>query len=72
MGFEIENPSLFYRVNLFVNFVDLLWMYSLSQGKLSIPLIWNAKKAKISGTKLIESKKLIEELYDKMKRKTTA
>jgi len=72
MGFEIVNPSLFYRLNLFVNFIDLIWMYSLSQGKFSIPKIWNAKKASISGTKLIESKKAIEDLYDKMKRKTTA
>ncbi len=71
MGFEIENPSLFYRLNLFVNFIDLFWMYSLSQGKLSIPRIWNAKKAKISGVKLSESKKVIQELYDKMKTKTT-
>lgn len=71
MGFEILNPSLFYRLNLFVNFIDLIWMYSLSQGKLSIPKIWNAKKASISGAKLIESKKSIEELYEKMRRKTT-
>lgn len=71
MGFEILNPSFFYRLNLFVNFIDLIWMYSLSQGKLSIPKIWNAKKASISGAKLIESKKLIEELYEKMRRKTT-
>jgi len=72
MGFEIKNPSLIYRVNLFVNFIDLFWMYSLSQGKLSIPKIWNAKQASISGAKLIESKKLIEELYNKMKSKATA
>lgn len=68
MGFEIEKPSLFYRVNLFVNFIDLLWMFSLSRGKLAIPRIWNAKKAKISGVKLIESKKAIEGLYYKMKK----
>ena len=71
MGFEIVNPSLFYRLNLFINFIDLIWMYSLSQGKLSIPKLWNAKKASISGDKLIESKKVIEDLYDKMKRRTT-
>jgi hypothetical protein len=47
-------------------------MYSLSQGKLTIPKVWNAKKAIISGTKLIENKKAIEELYLKLKRKTTA
>lgn len=71
MGFEIVNPSLFYRLNLFINFIDLIWMYSLSQGKLSIPKLWNAKKASISGAKLIESKKVIEDLYDKMKRRST-
>ncbi len=71
MGFEVINPSWFYRLNLFVNFIDLIWMYSLSQGKWSIPKIWNAKKASISGIKLIENKKQIEELYDKMKIKTT-
>ena len=71
MGFEVENPSLFYRLNLIANFIDLFWMYSLSQGKLSIPKIWNTKNAKISGAKLIESKKMIEELYEKLNRNTT-
>ena len=71
MGFEVENPSLFHKVNLIANFIDLSWMYSLSQGKPSIPKIWNAKNAKISGAKLIESKMMIEELYEKLKRKMT-
>ena len=71
MGFEVENPSLFHSVNLIANFIDLFWMYSLSQGKLSIPKIWNTKNAKITGSKLIESKKMIEELYEKLKRKMT-
>lgn len=72
MGFEVINPSLFYRLNLFINFIDLIWMYSLSKGKFTIPKIWNAKKASITGVKLVESKKRIEQLYNKMKRKTTA
>jgi hypothetical protein len=71
MGFEIVNPSLFYRLNLFVNFIDLIWMYSLSQGKLSIPKLWNVKKASISGAKLIESKQNIENLYDNLKSRST-
>ena len=71
MGFDIVNPSLFYRLNLFINFIDLIWMYSLSQGKLSIPNLWKAKKASISGDELIEGKKVIEDLYDKMKNRTT-
>ena len=68
MGFESINPSWFYRLNLFVNFIDLIWMYSLSQGKFSIPKLWNVKKASITGAKLIEKKKLIEDLYEKLRR----
>jgi hypothetical protein len=71
-GFELKNPSLFYRLNLLINFIDLTWMYSLSQGKFSIPKLWNAKKASITGTKLIENKMQLQELYDKIKTKTTA
>jgi hypothetical protein len=71
MGFEIINPSLLYRINLFVNFIDLIWMYSLAKGKFAMPKLWNAKKASITGAKLKESKKKIEALYDKMKTKTT-
>jgi hypothetical protein len=45
-------------------------MFSLSKRKFSIPKLWNAKKASISGAKLIESKKLLEELYEKLKTKS--
>ena len=72
MGFEIVNPSLLYRLNLFANFIDILWMYSLSKGKLSIPKLWNANKASIMGIQLIENKNQIEELYRKMNLKATA
>jgi hypothetical protein len=73
IGFELKKPSLFYRINLFVNFIDLIWMYSVSKGRFSIPKIWIAKKVSIPGSKLIESKDVIEGLYKKMtlKIKTT-
>lgn len=69
-GFEIVNPSLLYRINLFVNFIDLLWMYSLSQGKFSLPKLWKAKKASITGAKLIESKKVLEALKNNLEERT--
>lgn len=53
-GFELQKPSLFYKANLFVNFIDLLWMYSISQGHFSIPKIWSAKMASIEGENLIK------------------
>lgn len=67
LGFELEKPTLFYRLNLLINFVDLFWMYSLSQDKISIPRVWNAKKAGISGARLVESKEAIERLYQKLR-----
>jgi len=72
MGFKIEKPSLFYRINLFVNFIDLIWMYSISQGRFSIPKLWNTKKASITVIKLLENKNQIEELYRILKTKTSA
>ena len=73
-GFELTQPSLFYRINLLSNFIDLLWMYSVSQGKFSIPKLWIASKASIEGGKLIESKETIIDLRNKLttKIKTTA
>ena len=70
IGLEIVTPSLFYRLNLYINFIDLIWMYSLSQGKLTIPKIWNAKKAVISGSSLVAKKEVIEQLYSRMASKS--
>lgn len=66
MGFETEAPTLFYRLNLFVNFIDLFWMYSLSKGKLAIPSVWKARKISISGSNLNNNKEFIASLHKKM------
>lgn len=63
LGFDYETPSLFYRINLLVNFIDLTWMYSVSQGRFSIPNVLKAKKASIVGEKLVASKDLLLELH---------
>jgi len=72
IGFELIDPSLFYRINLFANFLDLVWMYSLSQGKWAIPKVWKAKKVQITGQKLLENKGQLEALYDKLSSKIAA
>ncbi|MBK7231723.1 MAG: hypothetical protein IPH93_05555 [Saprospiraceae bacterium] len=68
-GFDLKRPSLFYRINLFANAIDLIWMYSVSQGRFSIPKIWRASEASIAGSQLIENKNFIEDLYLKMNSK---
>ena len=72
IGFELIEPSLFYRINLFVNILDLVWMYSLAQGIWAIPKVWQAKKVQITGQKLVEHKAQLEALYDKLNSKMAA
>jgi hypothetical protein len=44
-------------------------MYSLSKGKLAIPAVWDAKKAKITGGTLLAHKIKLEKLYMNLKGK---
>lgn len=69
LGFQLEKPSNFYRINLLLNFIDLFWMYSLSKGKLAIPAVWDAKKASITGDALLTQKSKFEGLYQQLKAK---
>ena len=69
LGFEIEKATLFYRINLFINFIDLFWMYALSKGKVVIPAVWDAKKATITGDALLAQKTKFERLYQNLKAK---
>jgi hypothetical protein len=66
LGFQIEKASTFYRANLFLNFIDLFWMYSLSRGKISMPALWEAKKASIQGAALVAQKSKLAALYGKL------
>ena len=68
LGFQIEKASTFYRANLFINFIDLCWMYSLSRGKVSMPALWDAKKASIQGHVLVAQKEKLEALFGKVSR----
>lgn len=63
LGFELKMTSLFYRINLFANCIDLIWMYSVAKGQISIPKIWEAKMASTTGSALIEHKDLIKALH---------
>jgi hypothetical protein len=63
LGFELKQPSMFYRINLFVNMLDLIWMYSISKGYFKIPAVWKAQKAETTGSKLIQQKNNIIKLH---------
>ncbi len=69
LGFQLEKATLFYRINLLINFIDLFWMYSLSKGKITIPAVWDAKKASIKGELLLLQKSKLEALYRRLSEK---
>lgn len=58
-------------MDLSVNFIDLCWMYSVSQGKFALPNLGNARKAWATGERLVEHKPQIETLYNYLKNNTT-
>jgi hypothetical protein len=44
------------------NYLDLIWMYSLAQGKLAFPNLKKIKTASIKGTDLVANKAKLETL----------
>jgi len=57
LGFKISKTNAAEKTNLVFNYLDLLWMYSLSKGKLVFPNLNKIKTAEISGKKLLVNKK---------------
>lgn len=56
LGFSLSETSIAVRINLLVNYFDLTWMYSLSQGRIAFPKISEVKTAEITGSCLVMNK----------------
>lgn len=69
LGFEIQRAGIFEKINIIINFLDLMWMYSIAFGKLKIPNVFRMKSAKIKGKELLLKKAEIENLYHYLKNK---
>ncbi|WP_299459433.1 hypothetical protein [uncultured Microscilla sp.] len=69
LGFHLTKPSLSYRINLLINALDLIWMYSFAQGKIAIPPLLKTQKAAISGDELLKQKPTLEQLMSKIEKR---
>lgn len=69
LGFDVQEGKGFLKFNLYFNFIDLCWMYSYAQGKLSFPNLKEIKKAATTGERLVNNKEKINALYQYLKRK---
>ncbi|MEO1625285.1 MAG: hypothetical protein AAFV25_09005, partial [Bacteroidota bacterium] len=52
--------------NLVLNYLDLMWMYSLSKGKLTFPHLSNIQTATTDGETLLQNKDLLTKLHDRL------
>lgn len=64
LGFKIIPPKSTEKLNIWLNFIDLTWMYSLANNKFTIPRIDKLKSAEISGEALVKKKEAIKRLLE--------
>ncbi len=72
LGFDIHPTGMFEKFNLLLNYLDLLWMYSLAQSKLTFPNLKEIKTAKTTGKRLLDNKAQLTKLYQFLKRKNNS
>ena len=63
LGFAVKQPSVAERLNVYINIIDLFWMYSYAQGKLTFPKLNEIKKAETDGSTLLLKKSYIEQMH---------
>ncbi len=69
LGFTEEKVRMRRRLLFFIDYLNLLLMYSFSRGKIAFPNIFKVKKIRISGEKLVNSKDTIKRIFENLKRK---
>ncbi len=66
LGFTISKASSFWVINSALQFIELSYLYSFSQGKWAMPKFWKVRRAEISGTDLLTKKELLKGLVNRL------
>ena len=66
LGFTISKASSFWVINSALQFIELSYLYSFSQGKWAMPKFWKVRRAEISGTDLLTKKEFLKGLVNRL------
>ncbi|MBT8307716.1 MAG: hypothetical protein KJN85_12320 [Maribacter sp.] len=66
LGFSVNKTSIIEKINIALNYFDLIWMYSLTNGKLTFPNLTKITTVRITGSELVQSKKEILGLANRL------
>ena len=64
--FTSNRTSFVEKLNIVLNYFDLVWMYSLSNGKLTFPNLANIHTVRITGAELLKKKEVIVNLLNRL------
>jgi hypothetical protein len=67
LGFELVEIPSFEKFNLYFNYLDLLWQYSVAYKTLRFPNLKEAKTAQISAGTLLRNRPRLERLHNYLK-----
>jgi len=66
LGFTVSKTSFFKKLNIYFNYLDLLWAYSLTKGRLAFPNLRNIRTVSISGKELVTKKQKVTSLIERL------
>ncbi|WP_194774638.1 hypothetical protein [Pararhodonellum marinum] len=69
LGFRQTSATLFNRLNVLLNFLDIFWMYSFSRNKLVFPNLLKVKKIEILAGELLEEKETLKQIKRRFEQK---
>ena len=70
LGFKIKETPIHEKLNIYLNYLDLIWMYSVSKGQLSLPKVTDVKTVSTTGSELVKQKEQFLSLLKHLKRRS--